>query len=94
MWHAHKHFFSCMQKKDKDMKDHFDRFKNHVEVTENNGGELGTEAELSLQDKMFSESSDVKQKVESNIEAAKERTGEKFLAYGSLAGCDKKNLEI
>ena len=76
------------------MKDHFDGFKNHVEVTENNGGELGTEAELLLQDKTFGELSDAEQKDENSIKAAKERTREKFLAYGLLAGCDKKDLEI
>ena len=34
-----------MQKEDEDTKDHFDHFKNHVEVMENNGDELGTEEE-------------------------------------------------
>ena len=92
MWHAHKQLFSCVQKEEEDTKDHFDRFKNHVEVTENNGGELGTEAESSLQDKTFSELSDAKQKDESDIKAAKERTREKFLAHSLLAGCDEKKF--
>ena len=94
MWHACKQPFSCTQKEEEDTKDYFDRFKNHVEVTENNGGELGTEEESLLQDKTFSELSEADQKDENDIKAAKERTREKFLAYGLLAGCDKKDLAI
>ena len=66
MWHAHKQLFSCAQKEDKDTKDHFDRFKNHVEVMENNGGKMGTEKDSLQQDETFSELSDAEQKVESD----------------------------
>ena len=59
-------------------------------MTENNGGELGTGRELSQQDKSFSESSKSEQELEENAKAAEARTGEKFLACGLLAGCEKK----
>ena len=84
--------FSCVQKEDEDIKDHFDGFENQVEVTENDGGELGTEMELSQQDESFSELSQSEQELEANVKADKARTREKFLAHGSLAGCDKKRF--
>ena len=64
------------------MKDHFDWFKNHAEVMENDGGELGTEMESLKQDKTFNESSESEQELEDNTKAVKERTREKFSACG------------
>ena len=92
MWHAHKQSFSFAQKEDEDTKDSFDRFENHVEAMENNGGELGMENESLQQDKMFSKLSNAEQEVESAIKEAIERTREKFLACSLLVGCDKKRF--
>ena len=84
MWHAHKQLHSCIQKEDEDTKDCFDRFKNQAEVTENNGGELGTENELMQQDETFTNSLQSEKQDVANMDAAKERTREKFLACGDL----------
>ena len=83
-----------MQKEDEDTKDYFDRFKNQVEVIENNGGKLGNKKELIKQDKIFKDLSEKEQQDQDNINLAIERTRENFLAYGILAGCDKRDLEI
>ena len=92
MWHAYKQLHQCIQKEDEDIKTHYDRFKNNVEVIENNGGELGTEIKLLEQDKIFNDLSDREKQDEDNIKEAKERNREKFLACGILASCDKKRF--
>ena len=92
MWHAYKQLYSIIQKEDEDIKDYYDRFKNQVEVIENNGGELGTEKELLQQDNIFKNLSESEKRDDDNINEAKARTREKFLAYGILAGCDKRRF--
>ena len=92
MWHAYKQLFQCIQKEDEDIKTFFERYKNHMEVIENNGGELGTETKLLKHDETFNSLNESEQQDEDNIKAAKERNREKFLAYGLLACCDKRRF--
>ena len=92
MWCAHKQSCNCVQREDEDIKKHCDGFKNQVEVIENCGGELGTEAKLFEQDDVHKNSdSDEKNKPE-NMAAVKERNREKHLAFGSSENCDKKRF--
>ena len=44
------------------------------------------------QDKTHAKLSQLEQQDDANINAAKERTREKFLACGTLAGCDKRRF--
>ena len=53
VWQTHKQLFSCAQREDENIKDHFDHFKNHVDVMENGGDKLGTEKESLQWDKTF-----------------------------------------
>ena len=92
MWHAYKQVFQCIQKEDEDIKTFFERFKNHVEVIENNGGELGMETKLLKYDETYKNMTTREQQNINNIEEAKKRNRERFLAYGLLANCDKKRF--
>ena len=92
MWQAHQHLFSCIQGEDEDIEDHFDCFENNAEVTESNGSELGIEDDSIQRDETFNNPCQAKQEAEENVEAARARTREKFLACGSLVGCGKKRF--
>ena len=59
---------------------------------ENNGSELGIKDDLWQNDEVHKNLSEADQDKEENVTAAQARTREKFLACGSLAGCDKKTI--
>ena len=42
MWRAHQNLFNCIQREDKDMKSHCDRFENAVEVPKTHGADVGS----------------------------------------------------
>ena len=57
---------------------------------ENNCSELGIKDEPWQNEKVHKNLSEADQDKEENVTAAQARTREKFLVFGSLAGCKKK----
>ena len=76
MWHAYKQLYQCIQKEEEDVKTFFERYKNHVEVIENNGGELGKETNLLQHDETFNNLTESEQQEPDKIKEAKERNRE------------------
>ena len=76
MWQAQKQPHNCTQREDEDVKKHDNRFKNHVEIIENYGGDLFRGEQFMLNDKKCKNMSETNKKKTENKEAAQERNRE------------------
>ena len=61
-------------------------------MMENDSGEFGIKDDSWKNDEVHKNSSKADQDKDENIQAAQARTREKFLAHGSLAGCNEKRF--
>ena len=92
MQHAHRLSHQCMQKENEDIKAIHDRFKNHVEVISNHGGELGTNEKSWNKDKECANSSASDEKKKFRQQRMDMKTS--FLCVVLFPNVTRGNLEV
>ena len=92
MWRAYKSVYNLTMREDEDTTAYYESFKNQVTVVENYGGTIGQDQKLYENEDIYQKMNNRQQDLRTNIDAAKERARDQFLAFGFLANCDKKRF--